>query len=425
MRQGASGPGGESKEMTSLLAEPAEAGLFQAAVAAAQKGDQGTARSLLMQAGQLEPENESVWLWLAHLAAAPSDRGYYLRQVLRCNPGQAQARSGLAAILFDEGVALARNGSREIARVRFEELVAIDPVNASGWLWLASVVADREKQRLYLQRVLEIDPSHRQARALLQRPEFQEAKRATGWRCPMCSFRESVLPEICPGCGLMLSLVDPERILNHSRLNRGLIEAGVRRHQELLATAPSFDAHLHLGIAHLNLRNVPEGLDQLRAASLLRPGDEILRSQIEILALWWAQLEEGRKSEAAILVIDDSPTVHKMVQSILAPQGYQVVVATDGVEGLSRLKELRPVVVLLDITMPGMDGYQVCKVIKANPATADIPVVMLTGRDGLIDKMRARMAGSTVFVTKPFSRESLQQVVGKVVGPRAEVSPGR
>lgn len=405
--------------------ERKEGSLVQEAVAAATKGDRGQARSLLLQASQLEPESEAVWLWLAHLAASPSDRNYYLRQVLRCNPANEQARAGLAAILLEEGMAFARNGARENARARLEELVVIDPLSEAGWLWLASVGANRAVQRRCLNRVLEINPAHRQARALLQRPEFQEERRATGWRCPMCSFHAAAAPEICPGCGLVISLVDPDRILTNSRLNRGLVEAGSRRYQQLLATAPGFEVHLHLGLAYLNLRQVPEGLEQLRAASLLRPQDEILRSQIEILELWSAKLEEGRKAEAAILVIDDSPTVHKMVQSSLQPSGFQVVVATDGVEGLSRLKELRPVLILLDITMPGMDGYQVCKVIKANPATADIPVVMLTGRDGLIDKVRARMAGSTVYVTKPFSRASLQQVVERVLGTRDQGADGR
>jgi twitching motility two-component system response regulator PilG len=126
-----------------------------------------------------------------------------------------------------------------------------------------------------------------------------------------------------------------------------------------------------------------------------------------------------------VLIVDDSPTVHKLVESSLAPAGFQVVVAADGVEGLSRLKDLRPVLILLDISMPGMDGYQVCKVIKANPATADIPVVMLSGRDGLVDKVRARMAGSTVYVTKPFTRASLLQVVQKVVDARPKGAEGR
>jgi twitching motility two-component system response regulator PilG len=414
-----------SASRASRPAERDEGTLVQAAVAAATKGDRGHARSLLLQASQLEPESEAVWLWLAHLAASPSDRNYYLRQVLRCDPSNEQARAGLAAILLEEGIAFARNGARENARARLEELLVIEPLSEAGWLWLASVGANRAVQRRCLNRVLEINPAHRQARALLQRPEFQAEPRSTGWRCPMCSFRAAAAPEICAGCGLVISLVDPDRILTNSRLNRGLVEAGARRYQQQLATAPGFEVHLHLGLAYLNLRQVPEGLDQLRTASLLRPQDEILRSQIEILDLWWARLEEGRMAESAILVVDDSPTVHKLVQSILQPSGFQVVVATDGVEGLSRLKELRPVLILLDITMPGMDGYQVCKVIKANPATADIPVVMLTGRDGLIDKVRAKMAGSTVYVTKPFSRASLQQVVDKLLGPRDQGADGR
>lgn len=398
------------------------AAFLRDAIASARSGDPGKARSLLLQASLLEPGNEKIWLWLAQLSPASTDRRHHLQKALRCNPGNRQAREGLEAILFEEGRALARSGAAEAARAQFEELVALNPRHESGWLWLASVAENRAAQRRSLNRVLALNPDHRQARALLQRPEFQKEARTAAWRCPICSFHEPVVPDVCPGCGLMLSLVVPERILNHSRLNRELVEAGVRRHRERLAAAPDYELHLSLGIALLNLRQVPEGLEQLRAASRLRPGDEILRSQIEILALWWARIEEERRSKAAVLLIDDSPTVHKMVRSFLEPQGLQVVFAQDGIEGLSRLKELRPALILLDITMPGLDGYQVCKVIKANPATAEIPVVMLTGRDGLIDKVRARMAGSTVFVTKPFTRESLEGVVGRLVG--AAEKPG-
>jgi tetratricopeptide (TPR) repeat protein len=230
-------------------------GLIVQAIAAAHKGNRGEARSLFLEASQLEPGNETVWLWLAHLAEASRDRGYYFRQALRSNPRQEQARAGLAALLLEEGIASARGGAREVARRRLEELVEIDPRSESGWIWLASVGADRADQKRCLQRVLELNPNHAQARALLQRPEFREPAPAIGWRCPMCSFRAAQGPEVCPGCGLVLSLVDAERILTNSRLNRPLVEAGARRWQQLLATAPTFEAHLHLGLAHLNLRS--------------------------------------------------------------------------------------------------------------------------------------------------------------------------
>jgi twitching motility two-component system response regulator PilG len=396
--------------------------LIKDAAAAAEKGDRGRARSLLLGASQEYPQSEAVWLWLAHLAAAPGDRVHYLRQVLRHHPQSERARAGLARTLLEQGIEAARKGWKTVARERLAELVALDPASESGWLWLASVAPNRGEQKRLLLRVLEINPEHEQARALVQRAELREDAQPAEWQCPICSFRAAERPELCPGCGLVLSLVDPERVLKNSRLNRELVAGAVPDYERRLAGSLDYKARYHLGMAYLNLRKVPEGLEQLRAASQLRPGDEILRSQIEILGLTWARLEASEKSGAAgalpatVLVIDDSPTVHKLVRASLAPAGFQIVTAADGIDGLSRLKELRPVLILLDITMPGMDGYQVCKVIKANPATAGIPVVMLTGREGLIDKVRARMAGSTLYVTKPFTQGSLQKIVLKLLG---------
>ena len=71
----------------------------------------------------------------------------------------------------------------------------------------------------------------------------------------------------------------------------------------------------------------------------------------------------------------------------------EVFCSNDGVEAMEQLESLRPDLVLLDITMPRMDGYQVCKLIRNNPVTKDVPVIMISGKDGFFDKVRGRMAG--------------------------------
>ncbi|HKX84194.1 MAG TPA: response regulator, partial [Pyrinomonadaceae bacterium] len=85
--------------------------------------------------------------------------------------------------------------------------------------------------------------------------------------------------------------------------------------------------------------------------------------------------------------------------------------SNDGPEALELLKELIPDLVLLDINMPKMDGYQVCKLIRSNHATQNVPVVMISGKDGFFDKVRGRMAGTTGYMTKPFGPESLMKAV--------------
>jgi len=120
-----------------------------------------------------------------------------------------------------------------------------------------------------------------------------------------------------------------------------------------------------------------------------------------------------------ILVVDDSPTVRKLISGKLEKSGHVVVCASDGVEALEQLENGLPDLVLLDITMPRMDGYEVCKQIRSNPEAKDLPVVMISGKDGFFDKVRGRMAGSTGYVTKPFGPETLMKALETYLLPEA------
>jgi CheY-like chemotaxis protein len=121
------------------------------------------------------------------------------------------------------------------------------------------------------------------------------------------------------------------------------------------------------------------------------------------------------RGKAIILIVDDSPTIRKLVSMTLESRGYTVVVACDGVDGLAKMQESVPDLILSDITMPRLDGYQFCKVIKSNKATKHIPVIMLSGNDGLFDKVRGRMAGSANYITKPFEPNNLVKEIEKFV----------
>ncbi len=112
-----------------------------------------------------------------------------------------------------------------------------------------------------------------------------------------------------------------------------------------------------------------------------------------------------------ILVVDDSATVRKLISSKLEKSGHEVQCAIDGIEALEKINEVVPDLILLDINMPRMDGYQVCKLIRNNEATKDVPVVMISGKDGFFDKVRGRMAGTTGYITKPFGPETLMKTV--------------
>jgi twitching motility two-component system response regulator PilG len=112
-----------------------------------------------------------------------------------------------------------------------------------------------------------------------------------------------------------------------------------------------------------------------------------------------------------ILVVDDSATVRKLISSKLEKSGHEVTCAVDGVDAMDKLNEFVPDLILLDIMMPQLDGYQVCKLIRTNELTKDVPIVMISGKDGFFDKVRGRMAGTTGYITKPFGPETLMKTL--------------
>jgi putative two-component system response regulator len=106
---------------------------------------------------------------------------------------------------------------------------------------------------------------------------------------------------------------------------------------------------------------------------------------------------------AKILLIEDDPQAVGILEPILISKGFSVAVARDGVEGLEKVKILSPDLLLLDIHMPRMDGFEVCRQVKMDPATRIIPVVMLTALSDLDKKLEALEAGADDFVNKPYN----------------------
>ncbi len=116
-------------------------------------------------------------------------------------------------------------------------------------------------------------------------------------------------------------------------------------------------------------------------------------------------------SAVKVLVIDDSNTIRRSAEIFLKQGGYQVLLAEDGFDALSKVNDHEPDLIFCDILMPRLDGYQTCAIIKRNVKFANTPVIMLSSKDGLFDKARGRMVGSEDYLTKPFTKDQLLQAV--------------
>ena len=117
------------------------------------------------------------------------------------------------------------------------------------------------------------------------------------------------------------------------------------------------------------------------------------------------------KIKRKILVVEDSSTIRKVISITLSQKGYEIIEAGDGLEALSKLNEARPDLILLDIILPKMDGYQILSIIRENPEFKNIPVIMLTSKDGIINKVKGKVAGSSAYLTKPFDPAKLVETI--------------
>ena len=110
---------------------------------------------------------------------------------------------------------------------------------------------------------------------------------------------------------------------------------------------------------------------------------------------------------AKILVVDDDEMMRKMVSQVVARQGMEVILASDGLEAVQLAAEQRPDLILMDVMMPQMDGFQACRRIRTNPATAFIPIILLTAVDTLEQKVNGFEAGADDYLAKPFEPKEL------------------
>lgn len=117
-----------------------------------------------------------------------------------------------------------------------------------------------------------------------------------------------------------------------------------------------------------------------------------------------------------IVCVDDGLTIRQTVEQILDDHGYEATSIGNPLRALSLLFQLQPDLILCDIAMPELEGYQLCAMLRQSTVFRQTPIIMLTGRDGFIDRVKARMAGATDYLTKPFGSQELLTLVEKYVG---------
>lgn len=117
-----------------------------------------------------------------------------------------------------------------------------------------------------------------------------------------------------------------------------------------------------------------------------------------------------------VLVVDDSKTIRRVLEALLTKAQCEVVTTQDGFDALAKVVDVKPDIILVDIMMPKINGYELCALIKNNRSLNHTPIILVSSKDGLFDMARGRIVGCDGYLTKPFSKQNLLDIIKKISG---------
>jgi twitching motility two-component system response regulator PilG len=175
-----------------------------------------------------------------------------------------------------------------------------------------------------------------------------------------------------------------------------------------------------LGEKNPSFRNLPHFLDD--QVCFYELASQMEMSTLKLAILLNPLIQEGaiamgsyvlptQDNRPIVACIDDSPSIQRVVKFTLESSGYQVISIKESLKALTSLLNPKPDLILMDINMPDIDGYQLCSLCRKSSALRDIPIVMLTGRDGILDRVKAKMVGCVGYISKPFLPQELVKIV--------------
>jgi len=336
-----------------------------------------------------------------------------------------------ADYLLNEAIKEAEAHHFREAKELLAKVVSENPRNHKGWLWYARVLGDMKAIGISLNNAAKLSPDDPDV--IEEIKKFNKAKKkirnGSILRCPFCWFLLDAKIINCPSCGSFLT-VSETFLACTKHADKTILSSAIERYKRVLENdSKNFNAQYNLGLAYINQEMWDEGVNHLSSAVKLSPQNQFLSEQLNYLLKYIASGDpfvsrrkvaangaQGAKAinkEKTVLIVEDSSTTRAVVKSTLGQKGYRVVEAVDGLEALSKLAAVKPDLILLDIILPKMDGYQILATIKKKQALKDIPVIMLTAKDKVMDKVKGKLAGSREYLTKPFDPEELLHVAVK------------
>lgn len=393
-------------------------------IAAARAGLRSVAAAQFERAAENLPDDPNVWLWLAWVANSPDNTIRCLERVLELSPGHAAATAGLT---WARG--LSQDTPQEPVSVPTnvtvaESLPPIAPVAEPTSVPECFAVNDESAPEADISNEAHAEP----VSDTVTDPQLGSSEETS-------PIGESVeLPEETAPEAIAQQLDDSQPFDATRRRWSDLVQQDSESSADAAAwpslvppPLPSF-VPPPLPTVAVNAPAErepfsPSRFQEMFAANPIAPAEptpdagltQEANTDVEALTKSFnpPTADISADGRPLVMVVDDSPTVRKLVSLTLERRGYRVISAFDGVAAIKELGSCRPDLILLDINMPRLDGYRLCKLIKKHEATQTIPVVMLSGKDGMFDKLRGRLVGCSDYITKPFEADALTHKVAK------------
>jgi twitching motility two-component system response regulator PilG len=318
---------------------------------------------------------------------------------------------------LSDALQLIRAGRNMAARNVLRDILSLEPRNEEAHIWAAVVSETHEEAIALLEHVLQINPANALARkSLASYKPAAEAEAAHesgsppqhGPRCPVCDSQQTGAGEaiLCASCGCAHTLRDHKAARVQPGAQEAIVEAALLRHQKLLEKNDDPQTLIAAALACLGLNRSGDAYLHLKRAEANCWNDYHLRT-----------LRENLESQKPILVVEESPTTRRSICQSLEEQGFRARAANRGREAYGKVVEEVPGLILIDASLPDMQGHELARAIRRNKAGREVPIIMISNGDGLLDRMFSRVNGIKDYLAKPIQIACLQQTILKYIRP--------
>lgn len=314
---------------------------------------------------------------------------------------------------------------------KLKEVLNSNRYNYIAWLWYSRIVV---KPKSILRTLNEAQKWGNADRSVYLENRRNKALLITDLetvrRCPFCWTVLTDNPNRCSYCCSRLRIQDDP---SNEPARRNVIEDAIGKYQRVFSgDRKNIQVAYCLALGYFNLDNLDNALKYLGTARQCSPDQNHYSREIAYLE----SKKFGKRpvasqqsppasvqtrdispppdgGEKSILVIEDSPTSRKVISMVLKRAGFRILEASSGQEGIVMGRENRPSLILLDVMLPDMSGYEVLPQLKNMPHLSEVPAIMLTGRSGSEDRLKGMRAGSSEYLTKPFNPQKLVNILSK------------